>query len=57
MSHFFQFKVIKIVSNLFSHVKLMMDCWAEKPDKRPSFETLRQVLDDFDDFFCVPYDR
>ena len=26
----------------------MMNCWAEKPDKRPPFETLRQDLDDFE---------
>ena len=26
----------------------MMKCWAEKPDKRPTFETLRQDLDDFE---------
>ena len=27
---------------------MMMNCWAEKPDKRPPFETLRQDLDDFE---------
>ena len=26
----------------------MVKCWAEKPDKRPPFETLRQELDDFE---------
>ena len=26
----------------------MLNCWAEKPDKRPPFETLRQDLDDFE---------
>ena len=36
------------MSDLFSHLQLMMNCWAEKPDKRPPFETLRQDLDDFE---------
>ena len=26
----------------------MMSCWAEKPEKRPPFDTLRQDLDDFE---------
>ena len=26
----------------------MLSCWAEKPEKRPPFDTLRQDLDDFD---------
>ena len=26
----------------------MLSCWAEMPERRPPFETLRQDLDDFD---------
>ena len=28
--------------------KVMLNCWLEKPEKRPPFDTLRQDLDDFD---------
>ena len=34
-----------------------MSCWAEKPEKRPPFETLRQDLDDFDVACEAKYDK
>ena len=37
-----------MIFNFVFIFKLMMSCWAEKPEKRPPFDTLRQDLDDFE---------
>ena len=33
----------------------MIKCWAEKPEDRPAFSTLRQDLDDFDAIYESQY--
>ena len=35
----------------------MLSCWAEQPEKRPPFFTLRQDLDDFDTAVEHKYQR